>query len=145
MYVWHNDDMSGRQDYWEYCGTMFHFVWLKWPDCDFIYFMSLNNVRMGISISGYWNYNMTLLPSEFTKQGVYEMYRKSCEDAEKPPVALSSFKNVWNSLVPYIIIAKPATDLCWTCQQNNTLIFRYVLVLFSFRLSTYRYLAFTHI
>ena len=80
---------------------------------------------------------MTLLPSEFTKQGVYEMYRKSCEDAEKPPVALSSFKNVWSSLVPYIIIAKPATDLCWTCQQNNTLIFRYVLVLFSFRLSTY--------
>ena len=29
MYVWHNDDMSGRQGYWEYCGTMFHFVCLK--------------------------------------------------------------------------------------------------------------------
>lgn len=36
----------------------------------------------------------------------------------------SSFYEFWKKLCPFIITAKPMSDLCWTCQKNNTLIYR---------------------
>ena len=35
----------------------------------------------------------------------------------------STFRDTWSKLVPYIVTAKPMTDLCWTCQANNNLIY----------------------
>ena len=32
---------------------------------------------------------------------------------------LSTFKTLWNQLVPYIVRTKPMTGLCWECQKNN--------------------------
>ena len=31
---------------------------------------------------------------------------------------------IWKKLCPFIIVARPMTDLCWTYQNNNQLIFR---------------------
>jgi len=39
-------------------------------------------------------------------------------------VGSSSFFGLWKQLTPFIVTAKPVTDLCWTCQKNNTLIYR---------------------
>jgi len=39
-------------------------------------------------------------------------------------VKLSTFKALWNQLVPYIVRTKPMTDLCWECQKNNLALYR---------------------
>ena len=36
----------------------------------------------------------------------------------------STFRKLWKELCPYIVVARPMTDLCWRCQRNNTHIFR---------------------
>ena len=36
----------------------------------------------------------------------------------------SVFRDTWLKLLPFIITAKPMSDLCWTCQANNSLIYR---------------------
>ena len=36
----------------------------------------------------------------------------------------STFRQLWQSLLPSIVICRPMADLCWTCQKNNTLIIR---------------------
>ena len=39
-------------------------------------------------------------------------------------MGLSAFKKTWRELLPFILTAKSMTDLCSTCQVNNTLIYR---------------------
>lgn len=39
-------------------------------------------------------------------------------------VALSTFRKLWNALLPFVVVARPMTDLCWICQHNNYRIFR---------------------
>ena len=39
-------------------------------------------------------------------------------------IGKSTFGKLWNELCPFIVVAKPMTDLCWKCQQNNTHIYR---------------------
>lgn len=74
-------------------------------------------------IPGFRNFNISLLPSNCSKQLVYNEYSNSMP-ADTKPISLRSFLRLWRQLLPYILIAKPATDLCWTCQSNNTLILR---------------------
>jgi len=39
-------------------------------------------------------------------------------------MSMSVFGDSWRKLVPGILTARPMTDLCWTCQSNNHLIYR---------------------
>jgi hypothetical protein len=39
-------------------------------------------------------------------------------------MGMSSFLEFWQKLCPFIITAKPMSDLCWTCQNNNNLIYK---------------------
>ena len=39
-------------------------------------------------------------------------------------VGESSFRSLWKQLVPYVVTSKPLSDLCWTCQKNNILVYR---------------------
>ena len=39
-------------------------------------------------------------------------------------VGYSTFCDLWNQLCPFILIMRPATVLCWTCQKNNNRIHR---------------------
>ncbi len=36
----------------------------------------------------------------------------------------SLFCRFWRQLTPQVVVAKPMSDLCWTCQKNSTLIMR---------------------
>lgn len=58
-----------------------------------------------------------LLPSDTTKAGVHDEFLTACESSEMRKVSLSKFKEIWLEQTPHIIIMKPATDLCHTCQS----------------------------
>lgn len=36
----------------------------------------------------------------------------------------STFQRIWNDICLYVSVMKPATDLCFDCQQNSTLVMR---------------------
>ena len=65
-----------------------------------------------------------LLESHITKKHIWELYSKSCNLVNFRPVSYTLFTLLWNKLIPYIIIAKPRTDLCNDCQKNNNLILK---------------------
>ena len=74
-------------------------------------------------IPGYRDASIILLSSAETKLNVYRFYKECCEKSELASVASTTFYDLWQQLLPWIVIAKPATDLCWRCQKNNTKIF----------------------
>ena len=63
-----------------------------------------------------------LLPCDITKTYVYRKYRDACTEEHTIPFQRRKFETVWNETLPYIVTARPASDLCFVCQQNNTLI-----------------------
>ena len=63
-----------------------------------------------------------LLPTDMTKAEVYQRYKKVCEKDEKVPFSRTKFIDLWLRQLPFISVTKPATDLCWDCQQNSSLI-----------------------
>ena len=36
----------------------------------------------------------------------------------KKPVALTTFRSLWRELLPFVAVMKPASVLCWMCQQG---------------------------
>ena len=54
----------------------------------------------------------------------WTIYQKSSIEAILRAVQYPTFCTYWRNLLPNIIISKPCTDLCWTCQQNNAAIMR---------------------
>jgi len=75
-------------------------------------------------VPGFKRDDIKLLPSSHTKTKVYDLYKLCMEQDGNRVTGFSSFKQYWLQLVPFIMTSKPMTDLCWTCQNNNTLIFR---------------------
>ena len=75
-------------------------------------------------IPGYKQTDIQLLPSNTTKMIVRCAYVQAAEDLPVRVAGYKSFRNIWNQFVPLIIVTKPASDLCWVCQQNSTLIMR---------------------
>jgi len=65
-----------------------------------------------------------LLPSSATKASIHRLYEQSVESAGLPVVLYSKFVTMWNELWPLVRITKPMTDLCHTCQKNNSNIYR---------------------
>ena len=39
---------------------------------------------------------------------------------DKTPISRSSWYDLWEDFCPYVVIQKPKTDLCATCQKNVT-------------------------
>ena len=69
--------------------------------------------------------DVILLPSSTTEKDVWDLYHTAAESASNVRVVgYFSFCSLWQQLLPHIIICKPMTDLCWTCQQNSTMIMR---------------------
>ena len=48
----------------------------------------------------------------------------SCISTGMRYAELTMFRKYWGQLVPHIVITKPRSDLCWTCQTNSTLIMK---------------------
>lgn len=68
-----------------------------------------------------YNANLKLLPSNETKKTVYEKYKLSFVEADEDgPVLFRVFCNIWRQTCKEIIILRPRSDLCRTCQQHYT-------------------------
>ena len=66
-----------------------------------------------------------LLPSSKSKRAIWKTYEMAANSSEGiQVVAYSTFCQLWQKLLPSIIIMCPMTDLCWQCQQNSTTILR---------------------
>lgn len=75
-------------------------------------------------IPGFKRTDIKVLPSSETKASVFRLYEQSAQLAGIHAVGHSKFLELWNELVPYVVICKPMTDLCHTCQKNNSKMYR---------------------
>jgi len=58
-------------------------------------------------------------------QKIYDQYVLACgrsEDSDLQPVSYRTFCRYWHLQLPHVVIGRPRTDLCWTCQQNSMVI-----------------------
>ncbi|KAL5011076.1 hypothetical protein ScPMuIL_005159 [Solemya velum] len=90
----------------------------------FLHSYAENNALLPGKVPGFKRDDVKLLPSSHTHVHVYTQYTLSFEGTGNRIVGQSSFRTLWKQLVPYIVTCRPMTDLCRTCQKNNTLIFR---------------------
>ena len=51
---------------------------------------------------------------------VWQVYKSACEASNKQVVSYRKFLQLREQFCPNMVIAKPMTDLCSTCQQNTT-------------------------
>ena len=70
-----------------------------------------------------------LLPSSESEASIWRQYKKVSEDGNLTVVSYTKFVALWNTLTPYIVVMKPASDLCSPCQLNNTKINQNVVCL----------------
>ena len=75
-------------------------------------------------IPGYKRSDIQLLPSNTTKRAVWTSYVSATETLPMKVAGYRAFCMIWKKYLPNIIITKPASDLCWICQQNSTKIMR---------------------
>ena len=68
--------------------------------------------------------DVKLLPSSLTRCKLWKSYQDACTAAGQVAVGYSKFCDLWNQFCPFIIIMRPASDLCWTCQKNNNQILK---------------------
>ena len=76
-------------------------------------------------VPGYSRDDVKLLPSRASKKGIWGMYFCAAQqDPEVHAVAYSTFCTLWRTLLSSILLMKPMTDLCWTCQKKSTAFLR---------------------
>ena len=75
-------------------------------------------------VSGFKRIDVKLLPSSLTKCKLWKMYQDASAAAGHVAVGYSKFCDLWNQLCPFVVIMRPASDLCWTCQKNNNQILK---------------------
>ena len=69
--------------------------------------------------------DIQLLPFSITNKEVWQLYEQSATETESTKaVCYSLFCRFWRQLTPHVVITKPMSDLCWTCQKNSTMIMR---------------------
>ncbi|XP_072015693.1 uncharacterized protein [Amphiura filiformis] len=73
-------------------------------------------------VPGFKRGDVKLLPCSTTKDAIFKLYVAAMAETEHRCMKYTSFKNVWLRLCPNIIRCKPATDLCWVCQQNQAIV-----------------------
>ena len=79
-----------------------------------------NAVLLPGRIPGYKNDDIKLLSSCDTKMSMWKSFKRACEDANKQAVCYTKFIDLWKRFHRNVIVAKPMTDLCFTCQQNTS-------------------------
>ena len=73
-------------------------------------------------VSGYKDSDIKLLPSNTTNRTIWDLYCQAAAGSVMRVVAYSTFTQLWHQLLPYIVVMKAMSDLCWVCQQNSTAI-----------------------
>ena len=79
-----------------------------------------NAVLLPGRIPGFKKDDIKLLSSSDTKMSVWREFKKTCEETEKQAVCYTKFIDLWHQFHPNVVVAKPMTDLCLTCQQNSS-------------------------
>ena len=92
--------------------------------CFLTNYVEENAIQLPGRIPGYKNEDMKLLSSSETKLSVWRQYTAACESSEKQSISYSKFKDLWQQFHPNVVVAKPMTDLCMTCQQNTAKLVR---------------------
>lgn len=70
-------------------------------------------------IPGFKSDEVKVLSSCETKIGVWRTYEAACQASNKRAVGSSTFLQMWGQFYPDVVVSKPMTDLCVTCQQNT--------------------------
>ena len=52
------------------------------------------------------------------------MYQEAMTESNQRAAAYRTFCRRWQELLPQLVIMKPLSDLCWTCQQNSAAVQR---------------------
>ena len=68
-------------------------------------------------VPGFSKTDIKLLLSAMSKSGIWKTYRKALPSGNVP-VAYSTYCQLWQDLVPDLVVMKPMTDLCLECQQH---------------------------
>ena len=87
-------------------------------------FVDENAVLLPGRILGYKNDDIKLLSSCDTKMSVWKTFKRACEDSSKQAVCYTKFIELWKQFHPNVVVAKPMTDLCFTCQDNTSKLLR---------------------
>lgn len=68
-----------------------------------------------------YNASLRLLPSSDSKVKKYGIYKASfTDDVAEKPARSRVFTNIWRDVCREIVVMKPRTDLCSTCQKHFT-------------------------
>ena len=86
--------------------------------------MEENAVLLPDRIPGFKKEDIQLLPSSETKMSVWRQFKKVCEESGKDAVCYTKFIYLWEQFHPNVVVTKPMSDLCVTCQQNTSKLVR---------------------
>jgi hypothetical protein len=73
--------------------------------------------------AGFKRHDAKRLLSCETKIKVYKAYCLAMSQLDFQVMSESVFRDTLIKLTPFILTARPMTDLCWTCQRNNNLMY----------------------
>ena len=85
-----------------------------------------NAILLPGRIPGYKRSDIQILPSSTTKRAIWLLYEETAVRLSQRGVAYSTFCHVWKQFLQHVVVAKPMTDLCATCQRNSSAIIRSV-------------------
>ena len=71
-------------------------------------------------IAGFKSDEVRVLSSSESKMNVWHVYYSTCEVSNKQAVSYKKFTQLRQEFFPDVVVAKPMTDLCFTCQQNSS-------------------------
>ena len=78
-----------------------------------------NAISLPGRIPGFKNDDIKVLSSSESKIGTWRVYEAACAASDVRAVSYRKFLQLWDQFHPNVVISKPATDLCFTCQQNT--------------------------
>ena len=79
-----------------------------------------NAISLPGKIPGFKSDDIKVLSSSETKLSVWRVYETACKASDLQAVSYRKFLQPWEQFHPYVVVAKPMTDLCFTCQQNTS-------------------------
>ena len=85
-------------------------------------YVEINGILLPGRIPGYKRDDIQLLPSSTTKRAVWLLYQDSAITLSARSISYSTFCNVWRKFLGHVVVSKPMTDLCETCQRNVPLL-----------------------
>ena len=78
-----------------------------------------NAISLPGRIPGFKSDDIKVLSSSESKIGIWRVYEAACVASDVRAVSYRKFLQLWDQFHPNVVISKPATDLCFTCQQNT--------------------------